>query len=102
MAYQRGVFSGEFFWNQFRLVLEDLCEFLWVLDGTDKNSYEVVGCFSSALLFLLTPLILKIWLCKLLFSDGLFLRELSSFDLYLDFYEYFALERFCSVCYFSV
>ena len=46
MACQRGIFSGEFFWNQFLLVLEDLFEFLWGLDGTDKDSFEVADCFS--------------------------------------------------------
>ena len=46
MACQRLVFSGEFFRNQFLLVLEDLFEFLWVLDGTDKNSLEAADSFS--------------------------------------------------------
>ena len=37
----------------------------------------------------LSALILKIWVCKLLYSNGLLLRELSSFSLYFAFLRMF-------------
>lgn len=93
-------YSGEFFRNQFLFILENLFDFLWVLDGTYKNITVGVSCFSFALLVHLSYW--RFRCASYCIQMGSSWKSCQVFAIFLAFHICFILECLYSICYVSL